>query len=774
MSRTRLFCVLLVLFITLAPGCGKQDRSSSPSTFYRLVDRLDEASVQSPERVHRLLSECQNPASHLKGTLFAIVDRGIIQTNPPVAAKLKVHGSSRNVLIAAPPTRIEIPVVAPDNGYLDVGLTCFAYDRSSLAPVTFALTAVDGQGKEIQLFSETVKPAATPREARWKDIRIQLDALGGKTGNLVFTTRSEDDGSAVLAAWASPAISVLSASTGRPNVILISIDTLRADHLGCYGYHRQTSPFIDDLAGRGVRFTRTVAPASWTLPSHMSMFTGDYPSRHGVDKVAEALHHQWDTLADVLREEGYATFAVTEGLLVSAQWGFHNGFDSYTDMSDIVEGWDQKVERTVDQAAAWLEQNRQTPFFLFFHTYEPHSPLVPPERYEKMFDPDYAGIYNGAKMRELNNPLVTPAMSNQDIDHIIALYDAEIRFSDDALKRLFHTLESTGALDNTYVILTSDHGEEYGERGMLAEHGHSLFNEALHIPLIFNGPDIPAGVEIPDTVSLVDIPRTILDLVGLERQTGYDGVSLHPLIMGKKAASLADRPIMSEASRDLQQEIRSVIQGDVKLIGDLRKGSLEFYTATTLEPETEPMTNFQAGEDVKLTKELRKFVGQNVPGLGLSFTSGRGAHVAKGAIATQGKITSVLKLQEDRLVSFDLQQEEQLMLFRMQAHGAGDTATIYFNVEPEDAEIQVMLRVDDKPVGSEAVRLGAAAVHPPSQPFVIPAHAEVLKGAPAAPEKLSAGVMFSLWRKDTSHASPIAEPLNDDMLRALKTLGYLE
>ncbi|MEW6270824.1 MAG: sulfatase [Thermodesulfobacteriota bacterium] len=314
------------------------------------------------------------------------------------------------------------------------------------------------------------------------------------------------------------------ASTGRPrpNVLLVSIDSLRADHLGSYGYERPTSPTIDRLASEGALFEKAIAPAPWTVPSHMTMLTALPPEVHGVTSHRKALSPAAVTLAEVLRRAGYATAAFVSGPTVMAHYGFAQGFtvfdestaerDSYRSQTGITSP--ALVELVGDYLEEWDREGRRAPFFVFLHMWDVHYDYAPPAPFDRMFDPDYAGGMSFTDFER--NQGIQPNMDPRDLQHLVALYDGEIRWTDENLGRVIDRLRELGVLDDTIVVVTSDHGDEFFEHG-LKGHSKTLYDEVLHVPLVVRYPRrIPFGRRVPEQVRLMDVAPTIVGLAGVE------------------------------------------------------------------------------------------------------------------------------------------------------------------------------------------------------------------------------------------------------------------
>jgi len=357
------------------------------------------------------------------------------------------------------------------------------------------------------------------------------------------------------------------------NLLIISIDTLRADRLGCYGYDRPTSPAIDALAKRGARFTTAISESSWTLPSHMTLMTGLVPTTHGVVTAQYTLSPKILTMADILHLEGFHAYAYAAGGLMSKRYGFAKGFDVYDDRGKHFDGTRRNMRETVELAKERLERDGgKAPWFLFLHTYDTHYPYENAEKYNEMFwrgkpedeiDPD--SLPEGADLHEWP---VTPAQLQHLSDH----YDAAIRSTDDALADLIAYMDGKKLFDDTLVILLSDHGEEFKEHGRLG-HEKTLYIESLHVPLIVAGPGIRPR-EIDHPAGLVDIMPTVMEIFGAEPPPVVEGRSLVPLLAGN-GAGFPDRPMYSEL--DWGVALRSVVDAGFHLIYDVRQESSEMY-----------------------------------------------------------------------------------------------------------------------------------------------------------------------------------------------------
>ena len=352
--------------------------------------------------------------------------------------------------------------------------------------------------------------------------------------------------------------------TPGADVVLIVVDTLRADGLSCYGNARPTSPVLDALAAEGVRFDECLAPAPNTATSHASLFTGLSPWAHRVANLTSlelgtpGLPDAFETLAERFREAGYRTAAITDGGPVGEAWNLMQGFDS---LDAEFEG----VTAKVDRALQFLDDERdERPLFLFLHTYQVHQPFAPPEELVERFDPGYDGLL-AAAVDEVRAARASGAgkpngkillrdlerFTSRDEEHLRALYDAEIAYTDAELGRLLDRLRARDRWERTVVAVTSDHGEEFGEHGRF---GHvQLHHETLRVPLILRLPEIEAGLGgagqvVAERVQLVDLNPTLLEAAGLDVP---DLPEAESLLVGLRRGGFADRPAVAVTTEHL-------------------------------------------------------------------------------------------------------------------------------------------------------------------------------------------------------------------------------
>lgn len=342
----------------------------------------------------------------------------------------------------------------------------------------------------------------------------------------------------------------------RPNVVLISVDSLRADRLGCYGYSRPTSPAIDRLAAEGALFEVVTSSSSWTLPAHAALFTALPDYAHGVDRGSRKLEAQRRTLAEALQAAGYRTAGVWSGPLLDPRFGFGQGFDQYVSHAPAEESWDRAVERShqvvtgpsiLQRVDELLEPGGEDPFFLFIHLWDVHYDYIPPAPFDTLFDADYSGEVDGRDLVDYLQ-LGLEDFSQADLRHLSALYDGEIAWTDRQIDTVLKKLEERELAEETMVVVTSDHGEELFEHGAFG-HKRKLFDESIRIPLVVRYPGrIAAGLRIEEPAAIVDVAPTILELTGAEPLPDVLGRSLVPLLDGRSFSR--PEPMVSELVED--------------------------------------------------------------------------------------------------------------------------------------------------------------------------------------------------------------------------------
>jgi len=545
-------------------GCATKDLTGSlvPSYTFRLRNherwhgrvtqlRLDPTSIPARQQIVHSISALDLVPSDAR--LAEIAAR---------PWRVDLHGDVRTALLAPPEHPISRRVKVPKRAVLRFA---HAIEPGVETPVTFRIVRSGPDSSQRILYQDVIEPCTTTDGCSWVEGEINLANLAGETIDLRFETEAPEqlDYFGGFPAWAGLEIVQWNTRRRPPNVVLIILDTLRADRLSLYGHTRATTPNLDVWANqRAVVFDTVVASAPWTLPSHASIFTGLDALSHGAN-TGDPMPSSLTTLAELLRADGYTTHAFTGGAFLTEPYGLMQGFDDYryfyrpvvdpsTAADDLVTG--------VDRATKWLEDNTDRPFFLLFHTYEAHTPY----RAREPFFSSYHAFLPGEPVPPIDTLVLTPVRNlgyqvtaalqarfdgpdsayrrvpARNFDVVDALYDSGVAFIDLHVKRLLDQLDRLGLSQDTVVVITSDHGESLGERGR-ADH-KSLEDWELLVPLVIAAPQLEkaAGTRVAAQVRLIDVMPTILDLVDVKIPRDIDGRSLLRLIRRPRSGHPGD------------------------------------------------------------------------------------------------------------------------------------------------------------------------------------------------------------------------------------------
>lgn len=486
----------------------------------------------------------------------------------------------------------------PDDPHLEFGV---ALDPASWVllgdGIRAELVVVDRKGSEA-VWSQWLHPHDRPDHRRWIDASVDLSRWSGERVRLrfhcypspeahsIFRPRSRERGEVLL--LSSPRIH--STRHAAPNVLLVVVDTLRDDGLHHAGNPRETSPNLDRFAMEAVQFTRAYAPSSWTHPSVGSLLSGWSPWEHGLGSGpagTTSLDPKTPLLAEDFRRRGYATAAVSNNRIVSPDEGFDRGFDHF-DLRCFEEYQIYGAQRVSRYGLEWLERHREGPFFLYLHYFDPHDRYQAPPPFTRRFvDPglqarvEHHDILQGrpnAFRKEVaaDNPKVV--VRPKHLKYLRALYDGEVSYVDHWLGRVLDQLDDWGLREETIVVITSDHGEEFYEHGFF-KHGHSLYDELVSVPLLLRVPG--SGIEPQrrnEPVSLMDLAPTLRSLAGLEtiEVTGRD---LAPAL--REGGDLPPRPLLlttySRAPGEWAGRRRGLVEWPWKWIENTDDGSQELY-----------------------------------------------------------------------------------------------------------------------------------------------------------------------------------------------------
>jgi arylsulfatase A-like enzyme len=435
------------------------------------------------------------------------------------------------------------------------------------------------------------------------------------------------------------------AASSRPNVVLVTMDTVRADHLSLYGYRRDTTPFLEELANRATVYTNAIATSDFTPPTHASLFTGLYASWHGAHfdppgyVAGRALPAGHPTLASILAKNGYRTAAVVAnwgGL--SPRFGLDRGFQLYdarkpklvTDprfirgafanflgafvcTSDLDARFRRagEINGTVSTVLNHLARERRS-FFLFVNYMDAHVPYAPPRRYCNIFEPraSHSSVYNYAALEQRVMTRRQP-INAQERAQLVSQYDAGIRYLDSQLAVLFGRLKELGLFDNTLIIVCADHGEAFGARDLM-QHGVSVYQDEVHVPLIIKYPHQSEPRVVRDFVSQVDVLPTVLDVIGIEPPKLVQGVDLRaPQIPEGRYLVSESFCWMDKFDHRLERVERAIFCGNLKLITSTR-GPRGLYDLELDPHELRDLSGADPDDEEHLGSELKGWV-QRIP-----------------------------------------------------------------------------------------------------------------------------------------------------------------
>jgi arylsulfatase len=487
-------------------------------------------------------------------------------TPPALVAPVELSNETRKALTIDLASRVELDVSFPDSPILSFAIGASSRDRPTLlVPVVFRVL-VD----ETEVFREVLRRS---QGEEWFSRVVDLAPWSGSSARVVLEAIRGEGGiegavEHVVAHWAGPIVRSRHQPPERKALILISIDCLRADHVGAYGYPRPTTPNLDAFARESTLFRNAMAVSSYTLPTHASMLTGLPPSLHGA-AARSRISSVVDTLPELLAAEGFRVQGLVSGPFLAPTYGFADGFDTYRLSSSRAEG-------LVDQALVLLDDGAGFRQFLFLHLFDVHAPYSPPEEFIEHFGKRPVDVSELHSMIETRSP----PESKFEIEQAMNLYDAEIAYVDRELGRFFGELRQRGLFDSSLIVVTADHGEAFYEHGAW-EHGRPwqdrgprMFEEIVHVPLLVKPPDnARGGAVIEEVVSQADVFATFLEAAGLPGEGPWARSLLRPRADG-------------EIGWALSEFIATPRGGGATLEVALRRGNLKYravYRASTIE-----------------------------------------------------------------------------------------------------------------------------------------------------------------------------------------------
>ncbi len=512
---------------------------------------------------------------HLAGVPSGVSWQGLkdvfhetLVTRTPEVARFDLRLPSRAVL--------DLALGTPENG-----------------PVGFSVFVARGTGPAVPVLEHTV---TTPH--RWERRRVDLAAFGDADVTLSLAAKGDRPGS--IAFWGSPSVRQrqVAGPAGAPRgVILIQADTLRTDHLDAYGYERQTAPTLKQMAARGTMFKNALAQTAWTKASTTSVMTSLYPTTHGVHQIPDRIPAATATLAESFRKAGYATLSFSSVSFTGRLTNLHQGFEELHESESFSGRGGPQSSKTareyVDRLTDWLEDHRDVPFFVYLHVFDPHSPYEPFPPWNTLWA-DPAGRDEHLKQQETLKKFIASSFLAQrgmatreeilkaglDPEAYIRQcrdwYDGSIRGMDAELLRLLERLRGLGLEDSTLVALYADHGEEFHDHGRMW-HGQGVYGEMIRVPLLMWGAGVGPGRVRDETVQLIDVMPTLLELSGLPVPESVQGRSLRPLVSDTAAGTWTPRPAVAEKhpmgapDHPSASVSYAIVDGDWKLIHNVER-----------------------------------------------------------------------------------------------------------------------------------------------------------------------------------------------------------
>ena len=574
------------------------------------------------------------------------------------------------------------------------------------------------------------------------------------------------------------ACGLLARRTSSPDILLIVVDTLRADHLGAYGYARPTTPRLDALAQGGTRFESATSAAPWTLPSIMSILTSRLPSRHGVIDDGLRLPAETPTLASALGAAGYRAGAFVAHIYVTAPFGFDRGFAHFEDFGltrpgyALERGMEPTADRVTDAALAFVADDPAKPLFVMAHYFDPHWPYEAPEPFRDRFaaTPAWAGPPDTSydALSRYQDPAV--AMPDDYRRFVIDRYDGEIAFVDAQIGRLVDGFRKTRRGRPLAIVVTGDHGEEFKEHGSIG-HGRQMYEEVLHVPLILVPPAATtatgAAVRVGLPVSTLDIAPTLLALAGAATPAGMQGHSLLPLLTVDGAREAATPAPVSETVRlgAIRQAVRS---GPLKLIHSMDENRAELFNLASDPNEIRNLAAARPDDRRRLTGILFER-GDHLSGAwNLVWTGDGRPHRFEGRIETKGIVRSVVPPVSTG-AAYRLESPAVLVF---SDPGATAESGLSFTTLPYEAPVTFQLLVDGRPL-PDAVRLGGAAARPRAMPFTMEGAPDAAPAFARPPDETPPVPRYLLWRTRPVTAEEPVE-LDEELRERLRSLGYVQ
>ncbi len=691
------------------------------------------------------------------------------------AAYRGAHGETRAVLHLPLPGELALPLEVPPEAVLAFGYAfqsaAFMTETPELAePGRVRISFTEEGGETRTLLERRVDIRGKPADRRWFDERLDLSALAGKRGTISFAALNDGDpekakGTNVY--FSAPR--VLRKSSEPPsgmNLLLITVDCLRADHVSAYGYEKPTTPNLDRLAGEGVRFANAFAGAPMTLPSIPQLFTSSLFPTKDVHTLLEPVAHA-----------GIPSVAVVNNVWIPL-WLSQGEHAVPPGTFDAMITGELDAKAITDRAIDWLTRHPDDRFVMYLHYLDAHTPYGPPKPYIEMFaDPGYAGKV-GDTFTDAEGA-AAGSYDEADKKKITALYDAAIRYIDEQIGRVIEHLAKTGDLERTAIVITADHGEELWDHGRFF-HGQSLYDELLHVPLIVRVPKAaPPGTVVERAVRLLDVAPSLLEWAALERPATFEGRSLTEVIAAPDAPPDDLVATATQAQFPTRYALRS---GTLKLVESLDTGKRELFDLQSDPHETKNLADERPEERAALEKRL--WAAREV-------LRKRGYQV-RVVGPQKGRATVELQFKSEprsgTFLTLDRTLEGGSPRLAMSADGLVLTAKLDVDAQgggfrfdrllsprniAKNDKLAIELKVDGAPGSRSAIALGPSGTMPTGDVVDIAAPSLTTTTEPPCPAPPT-GVKVCLWRYPGEKPAEMPEISDPAVREKLRALGYLQ
>jgi len=683
---------------------------------------------------------------------------------------LDFQREKRDALIMPPGSVIEWDINSnpADRIYLSLFSGCTESLLSESVTLTLDTTYPDGNVQRI--LTKSFGPEKK-QYSKWYPLLSDMTLNGSRPVKLTAATLAKPavtpttNDQLVFVALGHPVLVSAPGKVKPKNLILISLDTLRYDRSAFSGNAVPVTPFLDRFTRSSLLFANCCSHAPSTLPSHASVFTSLYPSEHGLNRpLTNTFSSNTLIITEILRRNGYLTAGFTGGGQMSSKFGFQRGFDLYNE--NLYD-----AGPVVDHGIRWMENiPGEVPFFLFLHTYEIHHPYRPPDILKTAFDENYSGSVDGEiqTLRDINHGRRTA--NERDIEFLLNMYDAQIRNVDHAISRLVVYLQENALLDNTLIVLFSDHGEEFNEHGSVGWHSHSLYDELVRVPLLIHFPKaIPEGRIFDTPVFLVDLLPTIMDYLDLELEPEVDGkwngVSLKSLAGSGPGGIFQDRPFFCEKNWDEYEH--AVTYRDHKLIYDFAGRIWRMYDLASdpREQQLLPLTGdiFNELQSLLMTHTIKTHQGYVIlmdPGSRKAVT---------WDIEFSGHTSKLYPLPLWMTPGDTVAYKPGVTGFH--CPGSAYRKGVCISSEALDEPLQIHIRADGIPIRPEQIFLGSDSLPARSNPLILNEHIDTLSMSREIPVEQSGDpIVLILQFGNLRSTKLIHDSALEDELRAL---GYL-